>query len=255
MFYGLIISLANIKFSIFLFIFKKIKNGLEKETIKVYHLDTGITEVTDVQCKYKKKDYCYTGDVVMSVGGWKDGFCYTVTKLENEMIYDDLAGQTEIYYYSFKDKKSEKLSDYKYKPSYICGSEKTVIVSDYIVQGLENTGKVLYATENGYCTKLLKGVNAAENIYNSYSFKNNNYLAANDEYFWIFNTAGGTCQKRKFNHIYEGDFGKKNWNPNDHVTSRISRNGNKCYYSVYNYPLMKIYQINIENTDSKKTWK
>ena len=49
--------------------------------------------------------------------------------------------------------------------------KETVIVSDYIVQGLEDTGKVLYTTEKGYETKLLNGVNAAENIYNSYSFK------------------------------------------------------------------------------------
>lgn len=66
---------------------------------------------------------------------------------ETVMVYNIDTGKTEIYYYPFKDKKSEKLTDYQYKPACICGSEETVIVSDYIVQGLEDTGKVLYITE------------------------------------------------------------------------------------------------------------
>lgn len=38
----------------------------------------------------------------------------------------------------------------------------------------------------------------------------------------------------------------------NHVVSRIIKSGDKCYYSVYNNPLMEVYQINIENTDTKK---
>ncbi len=234
---------------------KELEDNLNKEKLMVYYFDTGKKEDTGIKCEYKKKGNYYTGDVVMALGGWQDGFCYTVTKFNNEYMYDDLSGETEIYYYSFKDKKSEKLTDYQYKPAYIGGSEEAVIVSDYILQGHEDTGKVLYSTEKGYETKLLDGVNAAENIYNSYSFKNNNYIAANDEYFWIFNTKGQTCQKYKFNHVYEGDFGKEGWKPSDHITSRIIKSGDKCYYSVYNNPLIEIYQINIENTESKKAWK
>lgn len=234
---------------------EKPENNIEKETVMVYNIDPGKTEATDIECEYEKNGYYYIGDVVMAVGGWQNGFCYTRTKFNNEAIYDDLSGKTELYYYSFKDKKSEKLTDYQYKPAYICGSEETVIVFGYIVQGLEDTGKVLYITDNGYETKLLNGVNAAENIYNSYSFKNNNYIAANDEYFWIFNIKKQTLQKYKHNHIYEGDFGKKDLKPCDHLVSRIIKSGNKCYYSVYNNPLMEVYQINIENTDTKKVWK
>lgn len=55
--------------------------------------------------------------------------------------------------------------------------------------------------------------------------------------------------------LYEGDFGKKDWKPCGHVVSRIIKSGDKCYYSVYNNPLMEVYQINIENTDTKKVWK
>lgn len=234
---------------------EELEDNMKKETVMIYNIDTGKTEDTGIKCEYIKNNYYYTGDVVMAIGGWQNGFCYTRTKFNNEAIYEDLSGKTEIYYYSFKDKKSEKLTDYQYKPAYICGSKETVIVSDYIVQGLEDTGKVLYTTEKGYETKLLNGVNAAENIYNSYSFKNNNYIAANDEYFWIFNIKEQTFQKYKYNHTYEGDFGKKGWKPCNHAVSRIIKSGDKCYYSVYNNPLIEIYQINIENTDTKKIWK
>ncbi len=233
---------------------EKVKNNMYKETLKIYDTNTGITKTTDIQCIYKRKNNYYTGNVIMCIGGWNDGFCYTVTKFKNELMYNDLSGKTEIYYYSFKEQKPEKLSDYQYKPSYICGAKETVVVSDYLVQGLEDTGKVLYTTGKEYGTKLLDGVNAADNIYKSYCFKDNNYIAFNDEYFWIFNTVKQTCQKYKFNHVYEGDFGKNGWKPCDHVTSRIVKDGDKCYYSVYNNPLMEIYQINIKNTDIKKAW-
>lgn len=224
-----------------------------KSSIKTYDLHTReMTTVTQYEFKIKDSNSYYTGDVVRSMGGWKDGFCYIKTSFHNEPMSDDNSGENKIYYYSFNDKTLKELTDYPYKANYICGNENEIIISDYLVDGMYNTGKVLINTENKYKTFLLKGVNAAECISQSFSFGDNYYLARNDEYIWIFNASELTYQKYKFNPIYEGDFGKNDWMASEHTTSNIIVDGENLYYSVYNKPKMEIYKINIKNTAPKK---
>lgn len=192
-------------------------------TSKLLAIDLVTKEVTTIEVsKYSIVDNLYNGTFIINAGGWKNGFCYEKVKMDKESMQEDLSGKSAIYYYSFAEKKSEKLTDYPKKVYYISGSKDCYVTSDYLLQSSENSGKIWVKEKGGYKSYEIPGIVTGEDIRRTYRLSDNTILINNDDYYFIYNLANKTYYAEKY------EF--KSNSPENYVSLSIRACGNQFAY-------------------------
>lgn len=154
-----------------------------------------------VSTQFSRKLPVYNGIVNMYDGGWGDGFCYEQVELANESIEEDNSGICTIHYYSFKSGKTEKLTNFPYKLTYLRGDNECFVTSDYLLYSHENSGRITLKENGTYNRYDIPGVVAGDDIKDSYKLTDKDILVFNLENFWIYNIKNKTYYKEKYKYL------------------------------------------------------
>jgi len=180
----------------------------------------------------------YSGTFIIYASGWDGGFCYEEVKMSNESIEEDDSGKSSIYYYSFKDGKTEKLINFPHKVNYIRGDNECFITSDYSLTSKENSGKITIKENGTYNSYDIPGVIPAFDIMDSYKLSDKDIIVYNQECFWIYNLDNKTYYKEKYKYL--------NNTAEDYATLVIKAYGSQFAYLEPNKSKIIVHTFTLE---------
>ncbi len=166
---------------------------------KLLCVDLESEKVTNIETStYTIENNLYSGTFTINAGGWKNGFCYEKVTMNKEEMQNEQTGKSSIYYYSFKNKKSEKLVDYSNKVFYINGSNACFVTSDYLLKARVSTGKIWIKEQDGYKEYEIPGIVAGEDIKNAYQLTDDTILLYNRNHYYIYSLQNKSFYKEKY---------------------------------------------------------
>lgn len=190
-------------------------SGKLKSIVKVIDLES-LQEETVYQGTYTQRgNEVFTGDMVVCIGEWKDGFCYNQMTMKKERLMDLHAGQSALYYYSFATHTSKKLMDFPTNLLYMSGTPDFLITSDYSI-GNEEIGRLIVKEKGQYSAYLLPGVIPGEDISDALQITDDLYFVDQGDYYYIVDVKAREYSKGNQKKLVKGMYYHYGWVKTDH---------------------------------------